>query len=214
MRVPPPKRPEDVVIAEHDRLIHSLLKRHCYARVAATCGVDYDDLLQEGRMGLMRAVQTWDPALSAWSTYALSWVRAYVQRYIANHGAVVHVPYYLQERRRKAGERMRPYVESMDQVRVTQQRSGGAREGTLHDVLPASETEQLSHDIPQSSLDALLESTPGLSLRQVRVLRLRAAGRTLEEIAGEMGVTRERVRQIEAEAIAWTRHVHGVRVDP
>lgn len=205
---PRPERPEDIRVEEHDRLIHSVLKRGPYARIGSNCGVEYDDLLQEGRLGLMRARETWDPELGAWATYAVHWLRAFVQRYLANHGATVRVPYYQQERRRKAGEPVRAQVCSLDAQTGTD-----GELGTYHDVLPAPEADRRGEALPVTSLDALIASTPGLTMREIRVLRLRAADHTLEEVGGELRITRERTRQIETGAIAWIRIVHNVRVE-
>jgi RNA polymerase primary sigma factor len=65
-------------------------------------GVAYEDLVQEGFIGLMRAADKYDPARgNRFSTMAVPWVRQALQRAVANHGRVVRLPVHLQQKWRK-----------------------------------------------------------------------------------------------------------------
>ncbi|HTV24291.1 MAG TPA: sigma factor, partial [Polyangiaceae bacterium] len=111
---PRPTCPADVRIEDHVPLALLIITRGKYGRIARSAGIRIEDLIQEAAIGMMRARTTWDPALGAWSTYAGLWIKQACQRFIANHGATVRVPCHVQAERRKARQRPRAEVYSLD----------------------------------------------------------------------------------------------------
>jgi RNA polymerase primary sigma factor len=192
-----PERPTTIDVSEHVGLIHTLAKRYAFA-TRGDRGITYDDLVQAGFCGAMRAAEKYDPTRGAPSTALWPWIRQAIQREVANRGSTVRCPVYLQHRRLMAGEAPRAEVYSLDRT------VGGGDEGTTHlDMLPAPEP---GHDLP--SLESLIERTPALTTREVQVLRMRARDLHLIEIGAELGgLSRERIRQIEAEAVLKIREV-------
>lgn len=187
----------------------------CRYRVAGITGLDLEDLVQEAVLGLLRARESFDPELGSWGSYGGMWANQHVGRYIANHGSAVRVPVYLQQRRRAEGRPGRAQCASLDACSGHRHGTIGIDEGrTLLDFIPAPQPENDTGDLPDTTLDQLIEQTPTLSEREARVLRLRARDMTLKEIGGELGgLSRERIRQIESSAIAKVRQAQGIEVD-
>ncbi|MDX2532532.1 sigma-70 family RNA polymerase sigma factor [Streptomyces scabiei] len=89
-------RARDCLVLHNQRLVHSLI-RSCLDQ-----GLEYEDLVQHGVLGLMRAARKFDPAKGyKFSTYATWWVRQSVSRAIADEGALIRVPVHMHEQMRK-----------------------------------------------------------------------------------------------------------------
>lgn len=207
-----PQRPESVDITEHLGLVHHIMHRRGFARRAGV-NVDADDLAQVGMMALMRAAESFDPARGVtFATYAAFWVRHHMGRLLENESSTVRTPVHVQRKRYTRGEYMRCQVRSLN-VPASDHRAVGHGDDRREDIdlLAYPEPESDCDDLPSDSLEELIADTPSLSERHATVLRLRAQGKTLVEIGAELGVSRERIRQIESEAIELIRRAQGVR---
>ena len=194
-------------------------------------GLPLGDLVQEGNLGLLKAVERFDLDRGhLFSTYATWWVRQAITRAIQDFGRTVRIPVHVAEKlprldraRReieRAAGRQPTVSELADALRLsdwqvarllkigTEYVSLDAMSGELVDECGLSpfETAALS-ELRRAVAETLLE----LSEREERILRLRFGiglpdDQTLEEIGDPIGVTRERIRQIEVKALKRIRH--------
>ncbi|MFD4344188.1 sigma-70 family RNA polymerase sigma factor [Streptomyces coelicoflavus] len=89
-------RARDCLVVHNQRLVHSLVRPHLEQ------GLDYDDLVQHGVIGLMRAARKFDPTMgNKFSTYATWWIRQSITRAIADEGALIRIPVHMHEQMRK-----------------------------------------------------------------------------------------------------------------
>jgi RNA polymerase sigma factor (sigma-70 family) len=171
-------------VSEHMGLAYDYARKH-----ARRCRhLDVDDLVQAACLGLLRAARDYDPARAAWSTYATWWMRAFVNRELQNHERTIRVPVHAQE----SGVCRGVPTSSLDAPL-------GAEDGrTWHDRMAADDAEPRDV-LAEARLAKAIEALPE---RQRRVLRGRLWGdRTLAEVGAEWGVSRERVRQLESDAL-------------
>jgi RNA polymerase primary sigma factor len=228
------------MVKAHLRLVVWVAKR--YRRNSS---LDLLDLIQEGNMGLMHAVERFNYRRGVKvATYAVWWIRQSIARAIADQGRTIRIPVHMTETAAKV----------MRERRKLQQKEGrnpAAAEVAARSGVPLARVEQVltmvqeptSLDLPigedgDTTLGDLIEATDAvdpyaateaialqeamaeaiadLTPREQHILRLRfgiggTSDRTLAEIGKELGVTRERIRQIEAKAIEKLRHPRRVR---
>jgi RNA polymerase primary sigma factor len=209
-------------------------------RAYAKADVPLLDLIQEGNLGLIRAVEKFDWRLGfKLSTYATWWIRQAVARGLADQGRTIRLPLHVAEQARKtlrsqrvltqelnreptveeiaadtgfAPERIRELFELLeDPVSIdTPVGDGESVYGDLIEDVNADDPATVTaHEFRSVELnDALMRLTP--RLRRVLTLRFGLDGespKTLEEVGGVLGVTRERVRQLESRAYRELRTV-------
>ena len=224
----------DHLIKANTRLVVSIAKKYMGQ------GVPFSDLIQEGNLGLMKAVEKFDYRRGyKFSTYATWWIRQAITRALADQGRTIRVPVHMSDRIRKLhqisrqleqvwGRKPTPeeLAENMElepsKVRwmlrvsrhpVSLERPVGEEEDSelgnfIEDEDAPTPPDAAYHHLLQEKLEDVLST---LTPREARILRLRFGlqnGRsyTLEEVGKKFGLTRERIRQIEGQALRKLRH--------
>lgn len=228
------KEAQDHLIKANSRLVVSVAKKYIGR------GVPFLDLIQEGNIGLIRAVKKFDYRRGyKFSTYATWWIRQAVTRAIADQGRTIRVPVHMYEQINQLARAVRKLVQELGReptteeiaaemgispskveqiIRVSQRPLSletpvGEEEDSflgdfIEDESSPSPTETASQSLLREQLEEILKS---LSPREAKILKLRFGlldgySYTLEEVGRKFGVTRERIRQIEAQALGRLRH--------
>jgi RNA polymerase primary sigma factor len=229
------ERARERMIRSNLRLVISQARRY------AGRGLSFDDLVQEGNIGLIEAVERYDPHRGVrFSTYAVPWIQQKMRRAIENQVRMVRLPVHVTEdlyRLHKATNTLssnlerRPTPEElavqMDmslrkvrrllrwERRVLSLNSpiGDEQDSELVDLIADQDAPSMEETFAHRQMRERVQDmmTERLRPRECEVLRMRFGldgkqGQTLKQIADALGVTRERVRQIEARALRRLRH--------
>lgn len=224
-------------VRARDRMVRANLRLVVnIARGYTGKGLSLQDLIEEGNLGLLRAVEGFDPAVGTrFSTYASYWIKQSIKRALINSAKTIRIPAYMVEllsKWRRASSRLTeelgrtptpeevarvlglqrkklPIIKKAIRVYHSTPQTDQAETGwslgevVMDERLKTPEDELVEHDV----LSSVLSMLKSMDEREATVLKMRFGledhePHTLKEIGQRLGLTRERVRQIETEALA------------
>lgn len=227
---------KNLLITANLRLVINIAKKYVGR------GMSLTDLIQEGNLGLIKAVDKFDYTKGfKFSTYATWWIRQAIERAIADKSRAIRIPVHMVETINKMNRVQHQLTQELGRdptpEEISEKMNGvltpeqiqdnlslslepvsleksinDSDDTTLEDFIEDKDSETpTDYANSQSLKEQLYSSMKNLNEREQKVLRLRYGlddnqPRTLEEVGRELGVTRERIRQIEAKAIKKLRN--------
>ncbi|MGC4002825.1 MAG: RNA polymerase sigma factor RpoD/SigA [Pirellulales bacterium] len=223
--------------AARDRMVRANLRLVVnIARGYAGKGLGLQDLIEEGNLGLLRAVEGFDPSMGTrFSTYASYWIKQSIKRALINGGKTIRIPAYMVEllsKWRRASARLTEELGRTPTPEEVARVLGLARKKLpiikkaikIYNLTPQTDQAETGWSIGDMVMDEnaktpddkllnddnlfhVMEMLKTMDTREATVLKMRFGleehePRTLKEIGESLGLTRERVRQIETEALA------------
>lgn len=228
---------KESMISANLRLVVAIAKKYInHGKRNGGHGLELNDIVQEGNIGLMRAVEKFEYKRGfKFSTYATWWVRQSITRAIADQGRVIRVPVHMIENMHKLERIVKEYKQKhgkeppiefvakemelpvskvkkiynvvKDPISLETNANGEDDDSTLSDFIEDKNTDNPFEFHAKKHLRKILkEAVDELPERDAKVLYMRfgldmPSDYTLEEIGDQFGVTRERIRQIEAKAL-------------
>lgn len=220
-----------------DRMVRANLRLVVnIARAYGGKGLPLQDLIEEGNLGLLRAVEGFDPEMNTrFSTYASYWIKQSIKRALVNSAKTIRIPAYMVElltkwRRATAKlseeldrtptpeevaaelglpkKKLRIVKKAIQLYNSTPQTEQPDTNWSLSDVIPDDRHKGPDHELlDDDNLKHVFKMLETMDQREATILRLRFGldneePKTLKEIGEALGLTRERVRQIECDALA------------
>lgn len=227
------RRARDKLATANLKLVFFIAKKYLYS------GQPLEDLLQEGNLGLLKAVDRYDWRRGfKFSTYATWWIRQQVGRFVADRSKTIRLPMHVYEKTQRIAHASHafelehgraPSIEEIAAFVDLPVRKAAALVSASLEPLSIEDLDDLDNLVAADAKDQFTTRDPmdivedaqlvslvdlflgELSLKEQRVVRMRFGigiqdTLTLEEIGARLGVTRERVRQIEAGALRKLKH--------